>query len=294
MHALARAVTRYTDAQPGEGPYRTAIDGLLVLRATRPDRHPTHLLHKPTLCVVVQGAKETSFGGATHRYRAGQALVVTVDVPGSSRIVEASADEPYLSVSVELDPAAVVDALEGLDALPVSADGPGTFVLDIGEALADCVLRAVRLLDTPDAIAALYPALLRELCYWLLVGPHGGDVARLALGHGPDAAVTRAIHELRARFDEPIRVEELAEIAHLSPSAFHRRFKALTSMTPIQYQKQMRLLEARRIMVAEAATAESAALSVGYESPSQFSREYARMFGAPPRQDVEALRHAAA
>ena len=290
MHDLTQALTRFTDAQAGPILHRTAIDGLLLLRATEPDRHPTHLLHGPTLCLVVQGAKETTFGDTPHTYRAGQALVVTVDVPGSSRITAASPERPYLSAVVGLDPAAVAEVVGALEAPPTASEGPGTFVLDVDPALADCVLRAVRLLDTPAAIPVLYPAIHREICYRLLTGPRGGEVARLALSRDRAPSVARALHELRARFDEPILVEELAGIAHLSPSAFHRRFKALTSMTPIQYQKRLRLLEARRIMLDEAATAESAALAVGYESPSQFSREYTRAFGAPPQRDIGALR----
>jgi transcriptional regulator GlxA family with amidase domain len=142
----------------------------------------------------------------------------------------------------------------------------------------------VRLLGTPRAVRVLYPAIMREICYWLLAGPHGGEIAKLAAGR-PEPIV-RAIHTLRDRFDEHVRIEDLAALAHMSASAFHRRFKELTSMTPLQYQKQLRLLEARRLMVVERAGAETAAFKVGYESASQFSREYARMFGQPPRRDA--------
>ena len=296
---LAEAVERYADAHDGDGTndgtFETAIDGLVLLRATEGE-HPRHLLHKPTLCVVVQGAKETTVGGTTHEYRAGQALVVTVDVPAVSVITDARPEAPYLSVIVGLDPGAVADMLGGLGAPPASggARRPGVFVLTVDDALADCVLRAVRLLDTPDAIPLLFPALEREVCYRLLTGPHGAEVAALAVADERTRAVSRALHALRDRFAEPVRVDELAEIARLSPSAFHRRFKAMTSMTPLQYQKRLRLLEARRLMLADAVTAEVAAHEVGYESASQFSREYARAFGAPPRRDVRAIREAAA
>jgi len=135
----------------------------------------------------------------------------------------------------------------------------------------------------------LYPAIMREVCYWLLTGPHGGDVVKMTLANSHTQRVVTAIHTLRDRFAEPVRIEELASIAQMSPSAFHRQFKAITSMTPLQYQKQLRLLEARRLMVSEAANVETAAFQVGYESPSQFSREYSRMFAMSPRRDVAAF-----
>jgi len=160
--------------------------------------------------------------------------------------------------------------------------------------LADCALRMVRLLGTPQAIPVLYPAIMREICYWLLSGPEGGEVVQMTLANSHARCVLSAIHCLRERFAEPVRIEELASVAHLSPSAFHRQFKSITSMTPLQYQKQLRLLEARRLMVTEEATVETAAFQVGYESSSQFSREYSRMFGLPPRRDAVLLRGAAA
>ena len=131
---------------------------------------------------------------------------------------------------------------------------------------------------------------MREICYWILTGPHGGEVMKMTLANSYAQRVISAIHTLRDRFAEPVRIEELALVAQMSPSAFHRHFKAMTSMTPLQYQKRLRLLEARRLIVTDAANVETAAFQVGYESPSQFSREYSRMYGAPPRRDVSALR----
>jgi transcriptional regulator GlxA family with amidase domain len=181
---------------------------------------------------------------------------------------------------------------EGLDAPPRASGAPGrgVFVTDFQGPLADCALRLVRLLETPRAIATLYPGIMREICYWLLTGPHGGDIARLALRSSPAQPLIAALHDLRRRFREMVRVDDLAQVARMSPSAFHRQFKALTSLTPLQYQKQLRLLEARRLMVSRAVKVEAAAFAVGYESPSQFSREYARLFGAPPKRDRQRLR----
>ena len=288
---LAEVVGRYTRARVGKSPFNTAIEGLTILRADRPER-PSHRLFKPALCVVVQGAKWTTFGNKRYDYRAGQALVVSLEMPSHGRVVAATPDQPYLSIVIEFDLITMREVLEGLGELarPSGEVGGGVFVTDFEGPMADCVLRMVRLLDTPRAIPALSPSLMRELCYWLLAGPRGGDIARIVLANGHDRRVLAAIHTLRARFAEPVRMEELARIAGMSPSAFHRQFKALTSLTPLQYQKRLRLLEARNLLIADVATAEAVAFRIGYESPSQFNREYARLFGAPPRRDVAQLR----
>ncbi|MDQ0474382.1 AraC-like DNA-binding protein [Labrys wisconsinensis] len=243
------------------------------------------------MCIVAQGAKWATFGGNRLEYRAGQALVVGVETPSIGRVVEATPDEPCLVLAFELDLAIVRSVAEGLDAPPRASGEPGrgVFVTDFQGPLADCALRLVRLLDTPKAIPTLYPVIMREICYWLLTGPHGGDVARMTLANSPSQRVIGAMHSLRSRFRETVRIEDLAAIAQMSPSAFHRQFKALTSLTPLQYQKQLRLLEARRLMISRAVNVEAASFQVGYESPSQFSREYARTFGAPPKRDAERM-----
>ena len=288
---LADVVGRYTRSRVGKSPFTTAIEGLTILRADRPGR-PSHRLFKPALCVVVQGAKWTTFGNKRFDYRAGQALVVSLEMPSHGRVVAATPEEPYLSIVIEFDLTAMREVSDSLGELarPTGEVGGGVFVTDFDGPMADCVSRMVGLLDTPRAIPVVYPSLMRELCYWLLAGPRGGDIARIVLASGHDQRVLAAIHTLRARFAEPVHIEDLARGARMSPSAFHRQFKALTSMTPLQYQKRLRLLEARNLLIAGVATAETVAFRIGYGSPSQFSREYARMFGAPPRRDVVRLR----
>ena len=291
-NALIEAVKRYTDQQAGKGsPFITAIDGMAILRADH-EKPASHLIMKPALCVVVQGIKWTTFGDRRYDYPAGRALVVSVEMPAFSRVVEASPAEPFLAIVIQFDLAVMRDVMERLEAPPELEDnlGRGVFVTDFDGPLADCVLRMVRLLDTPQAIPILAPMIMREICYWLLTGPHGGEVAKVVLANSHAQRVVTAIHTLRDQFAETIRIEELAAVAQMSPSAFHRQFKALTSMTPLQYQKQLRLLEARHLMVTGDANAEVAAYQVGYESASQFSREYARMFGAPPRRDIASLK----
>ena len=284
--ALAEAISAYTESRAGSSPYRTQINGLIILRSTD-DKPPAQFITKPSICVVAQGSKSTSFGGHRFEYRAGQALIVGLEVPSVGRITGGSEDEPFLGASIELDRAILREVLEGLKTppQPTPERGQAIFVTAFDEALEDCVVRLIRLLDRPEAIATLAPMVLREMCYWLLAGPNGPEIARLTLGQGYSSRIVRAIQVLRDRFMEPVRVEDLAATAQMSVSAFHRHFKTLTLMTPLQYQKQLRLLEARRIMVSEAAKVETAAFAVGYESPSQFSREYARAFGRPPKRD---------
>lgn len=291
LDTLIAAVTRYTDAQPGESPFATAIDSLTILRSNQ-ERPPAHLIFKPALCIVLQGAKWANFGDKRYDYRAGQALVVSVELPALGRVAEASPAEPYLGVIIEFDLAAMRKVMEGMTARPEHSgdSGPGVFVSDVDGPMADCALRLIRLLDTPEAIPTLAPLIMHELSYWMLTGPRGGDIARIALANSHSRQLVRAVHLLRDRFMDPIRIEELAMTAGMSPSAFHRQFKAFTAMTPLQYQKQLRLLEARRLMATDAANAETAAFQVGYESSSQFSREYSRMFGTSPRRDIMGLR----
>ncbi|CDG83675.1 AraC family transcriptional regulator [Janthinobacterium agaricidamnosum] len=289
--ALLHAVQRYTDKQTGDSPFATAIKGFTILRSDH-EKPPSHLIFKPALCIVVQGAKWALFGDRHVDYGPGQALLVSVEMPAFGRVAQASADRPYLGLVIEFDLAVMREVMEQLDTPPQTGSrvASSVFVTDFDGPLADCALRMVRLLDTPQAIGLLYPAIMREMCYWLLSGPHGSEVAGMALGSRHAQRIVGAIHALRDRYAETVSIEELAVIAQLSPSAFHRQFKMLTSMTPLQYQKQLRLLEARRLMVADAANVETSAFRVGYESASQFSREYARMFGAPPRRDIAALK----
>ena len=287
---LAQAVKRYTDAQNGQSPFKTAIAGLTILRSNH-EKRPNHLIFQPALCITVQGAKSAMFGAQRFEYGAGQALVVSVEMPGFGTVLDASPSEPFLGIILEFDLTILREVVDEMEAPPAASPkvSKGVCVADFDGPLADCALRMVRLLDIPKAIPMLYPAIMREVCYWLLTGPQGGDVVKMTLANSHTQRVVTAIHTLRDRFAEPVRIEELASIAQMSPSAFHRQFKAITSMTPLQYQKQLRLLEARRLMVSEAANVETAAFQVGYESPSQFSREYSRMFAMSPRRDVAAF-----
>lgn len=291
LDELQRAVKRYTDMANGESPYNTAIDGFTLLRSDH-QRPPRPLIFRPALCAAVQGAKSAIFADRRLEYRAGQALLVSVEMPGIGTVLEASPEEPFLGIVVELDLAIMREVLREMPNGPSgdASSGHGVCVTEFSGPLADCALRMMRLLDTPEAIPILSPGIMREICYWILSSPQGADVVRMLIANSHEQNVIRAIHSLRAQFAETVRIEDLAAIARMSPTAFHRHFKAITSMTPLQYQKQLRLIEARRLMFSEAINAETAAFQVGYESPSQFNREYVRMFGVPPRRDISSLR----
>lgn len=295
LDGFVEAIRRYTDAQAGESPFITVIEGLTILRSNH-EKRPSHLIFKPALCIVVQGAKWAIIGDRRFDYAAGQALVVSVEMPALGTVAEASPTKPYLGIIIEFDLAVMRQVMGLLNTPPEVSHkvGQSVFVTDFDGPLEDCALRMVRLLDTPEAIPVLHPVIMREICYWLLTGPHGSDIVKMTLTNSHAQQVISAIHLLRDRFAEPVRIKELASVAQMSPSAFHRQFKAITSMTPLQYQKQLRLLEARRLMVSHAINVETAAFQVGYESPSQFSREYSRMFSMSPRRDVVSLKQTAA
>lgn len=293
--SLEELVLGYTEAQPGQSPFTTCFEGLTILRSSH-QRRANHLLYKPALCITVQGSKSAVFGDQCHQYSAGQALLVSVEMPGFGTVTEASPDKPYLGVILELDLAVLRAVASELANPPKPSESvsSGVFVTDFDGHLKDCTLRILRLLATPTAVPVLYPAIMREICYWLLSGPHGGAVVSMTLSNSHERRILQAIHYLRDHFAKSVRIGDLAAVAKLSPSAFHRQFKAVTAMTPLQYQKQLRLLEARRLMTAGITNVEDAAFRVGYESPSQFNREYGRMFGMPPRRDVNLLKRTAA
>lgn len=286
--SLLASASAYIESQGGgQGLFPTPIESFNIVRSTQA-MMPMRALYRPSLCVVLQGAKEIRFGDSHLEYNAMECLVVSVEVPAKGRIVEASPTRPYIGLTLDFNVATIRDVLGQLEEPPVPTPDPApcVFVGEVDDALGDCILRLLRMLEAPKSIPILYPALMREVCYWLLSGPYGGEVCKLALPDNNIERVVRAISLLHKSFAETLRVEQLAEVARMSPSSFHRHFKMLTSMTPLQFQKQLRLIEARRLMVSEAANVTEAAYQVGYESASQFSREYSRTFGTAPKQDV--------
>ncbi len=249
---------------------------------------PTLTLYRPMLCVVLQGAKRVMIGDRTLRYDTACYFVGSIDVPASGCVIEASPATPYVAVSLALD----LDCLAGLLADGGSAaarETPGFAVSAITPELIDAWTRMVALLDTPGDIPVLAPLIEREILYRLIQGPQGDLLRQVVRGGSRLSQVRQAIHWLREHYHQPIRIESLADVAGMSVASFHRHFRAATAMTPLQYQKSLRLQEARRLLVAEHDAAR-AAYAVGYESASQFSREYARMFGLPPARDASRMR----
>ena len=221
-------------------------------------------------------------------------LVVSMSLPVCGQIIEATPERPYLCLKIEVDPLIVNELLVQLGpaARTSQNDGRALFVARTDAPLLDAMLRLVRLLDTPAEAAVLAPLVLREIHYRVLTGELGQRLRELCRVEGPSRRIAQVIERLKTHYAEPLRIEQLAATAHMSPSALHERFKAATAMTPLQFQKQLRLQEARRLMLIEGLDAAAAGYRVGYESPSQFSREYRRLFGAPPRREVDAVRGA--
>lgn len=288
---LAALVTRHTDGK-GNGFHKTAIEQLEFQRESSVYTALKGVC-EPILAILVQGKKEALLGEETYCYGAAQYLVVSVDLPLSAFIVEATPEQPYLGFKLNLDPRQLCDLIAQTSVIEGKKNSVrGLFVSTVDIPLLDCALRLTRLLDIPQHIPILAPLIIREIYYRLLMGEQGEAVRQIATSGSNMQRIAEVIKLIKADLTKPMRVEELAGQASMSPSSFHHHFKSVTSMSPLQYQKQLRLLEARRLMLAENSDAANAAYQVGYESQSQFSREYSRMFGAPPMRDIERLRTA--
>ena len=251
---------------------------------------PMPSLYEPVLCLVLQGAKLVLIGDQTLRYDPANYFVATVELPASGRVIEATAAKPYIAVSMKLDRSSLASVISDMPAVS-EGQTTGFAVSAVTPELLDAWARLVALLDTPDDVPVLAPMLEREVLYRLLKGPQGGILRQIARADSRLNQVRQAIAWIRAHFDETLRLDLLAEHAGMSLASFHRHFKAATAMSPLQYQKALRLQEARRLLILDTDAAR-AGYAVGYESASQFSREYARMFGAPPSRDAERLRAA--
>lgn len=287
---LATLIMRHTE---GNGLHLTAIDQLSFGRSDTMST-ATYSVDEPRLAIIVQGKKEILLGEEPYPYRVGQYQVLSVALPISGCVVEATPDKPCLMLKLSLDLVQLCDlvAQMGFSSARQENSVRGLWVSNIDATLIECVLRLVKLLETPRDIPILAPMMLRELYYRLLVGEQSEAVRQIATSGSSMQRIASAIQLIKAEFTQSMRIEDLANRVKMSPSSFHQHFKQVTSMSPLQYQKQLRLLKARRLMLTEDFDATQAAYQVGYESPSQFSREYSRMFGAPPMRDIERLRTA--
>jgi AraC-like DNA-binding protein len=264
----------------------TAIPYLSFIRLSRPTELTRGML-EPSMCMVLQGKKRILIGREITDYGSGSFALSAIDMPVSGQVVEASAAVPYLGVKIELDPKEVAALIIEADlAVPESSAARlGAYVEESDPDLQDAFLRLVRLLRKPKDLAVLSGLVKQEILYRLLTAP-GGDVLHTTLlSHYKEKAIAEAIHWIKKNYSRPMKIEKLAKAVNLSVSTLHHRFKALTTMSPLQYQKQLRLTQARKLLLGGNIEAATAAFNVGYESPSQFSREYRRFFGASPLQD---------
>jgi len=275
----------------GDGIHATPIQGLFCIRLSAPDlKLPS--VYQPSICLIVQGAKQVLLDEEIYHYAPPQFLAVSVDLPLLGQVVEASKERPYLCLQIQLDPRQIGELIaQSGDAAWTRGDTErGLFVGVLDSATQEAALRLARLLDTPRDIPMLAPMMLREFHYRLLCGDHGPTIAQMAIAGSNTHKIGQIIRRIKSNLASPVRVEELAALANMSPSSFHHHFKAVTAMSPLQYQKRLRLTEARHILLSEDIDAATTAYRVGYESASQFSREYARMFGMPPMRDIAGIR----
>lgn len=265
--------------------------GLVLSHRSAPTQ-PLYSVRKPGFCVVAQGSKEVLLGNNRYRYDSAHYLLSTVELPAVSQVIEASPREPYLGLRLEFDPSLVTAVMTDSNfSLPHSeTEASAVAVSWMDGELLDAVVRLVRLLDRPDEYDFLAPLTIREIIYWLLVGEQGNRLCHLAILAGNAHRIAKAVELIRQNLDQPLRIDSFAQGLGMSASGFHHHFKAVTSMSPLQFQKQIRLQEARRLMLGEDLDAFTAGSRVGYEDASHFSRDYKRLFGEPPLRDVDRLR----
>lgn len=288
LKSLRESIARMTE---GTDLTETAISGLALYRQNKPTQ-PETAMYEPTICLITQGAKRVLLGGETYVYNMHHFLITSVDIPTTVQIIKASHQKPCLGVVLKLDMREISQLVVDGD-LPQPQVQPSSRGMAIGEVtkpLLSAFQRLTDLLEEPKDIPILAPIIKREIFYRLLVGDQGARLRQMASAGSPSHQIARAIDWLKDNYTESLRVEDLATYVHMSTSTFHHHFRTMTAMSPLQYQKWLRLNEARRLMLTESLDASAAAFHVGYESPSQFNREYSRLFGNPPLRDVTNLR----
>lgn len=285
---LAQLIDRFTE---NDGTYPTAIPSLHFIRASK-QSEPIHAVHKPALCIVANGSKLVMLAEECYQYDPASYLVVSVDLPISGQIIQATSDSPYLCLRLDFEPNQILDIIRdsNQDWNNKGDSGRGLFINKTKLSLLESVLRLVRLLETPQDIPILAPLVIREIFYRILQDEQGDSLKQFALMGSRAQRIAKVIDLIKNDFVKPLRVEQLALAVNMSPSSLHHHFKDITAMSPLQFQKQIRLQEARRLLLSETMDAADAGFQVGYESPSHFSREYARMFGLPPMSDIKRLR----
>ncbi len=286
--SLGKSIARWTGKSDSVA---TTIPGLVLFRADEPSK-PTSLMYEPRVCVITQGAKRVMLGDDTYVYDAHHFLLASADLPTFVQIIEASRDKPCLGLVLDIDQREISQLMVDSKLPPPrpQQSSRGMVTGEVTLPLFTAFQRLIDLLDEPKDIPILAPIIEREILYRLLVSDQGARLRQMASAGSQNNQIAQAINWLKGNFTKPLRIDDLAAQINMSTSSFHHHFRQVTAMSPLQYQKWLRLNEARRLMLAEKQDATTAAFQVGYESPSQFSREYSRMFGAPPLRDVTNLR----
>ena len=285
---LTEIISKYSKC---DGIHATKVDGLHCYKMSKLNiRLP--VVYRPSIYVVAQGNKQVILGNEVFQYTQGKYLAVSVDLPLIGEVTKASNDKPYLCAQIDID-------MQVMTALAIKVDAKhtfpkkterGLFIGDLDAKLMDCIVRLMRLLDTPKDIPYLRTLIFQEIYYRLLSGPHGASIIQACLHSNNMQRIAQIINIMKSNIDKPINIDELAAMVNMSTSSFYSQFKQVTGFSPLQYLKRLRLTEARQIMLSENKDATSTAYLVGYESPSQFSREYVRLFGSPPQRDVNEFR----
>jgi AraC-like DNA-binding protein len=291
LDALGKSIARWTDK--GDQP-TTAIPGLSLFQRIAPTP-PASFMFEPRICVIAQGAKRVLLGDETYVYDPQHFLITSVDLPTVAQVINASREKPYLGIILKIDQREISQLMVDSNLPPPrpQKSSRGMATGDVTLPMLSTFQRLIELLDEPKDIPILAPIIQREIFYRLLVGDQGVRLRQMASAGSQSQQIARAIDWLKSNYTQPLRIDDLAAQVNMSTSTFHHHFRAVTAMSPLQYQKWLRLNEARRIMLAENQDATTAAFQVGYESPSQFSREYGRLFGAPPLRDITSLRQMA-
>lgn len=285
---LAKLIDRHTGQ---EGSYLTAIPSLFFSRYSN-ITEPAYGVYNPSFCVIVQGKKVVSLAQNQFKYGPSDYLVASVNLPITGQIIEATSELPYLALKLEFTPRQILELLNDSNFQVEKRENAkrGMFVSQIEPSMLDAVIRLVNLLDNRVDIPVLAPVYTKEILYRVLQGKYGNTLQQIAIEGSSTNQIREVIEYIIKHYEKSFKTEELAELANMSVPSLHRHFKEVTAMSPIQFQKQLRLQEARRLLLSESTDAADVAFQVGYESPSQFSREYSRMFGFPPIEDVKRLK----
>jgi AraC-like DNA-binding protein len=289
VSTLAKLISAHT---PYDGIFELRVAGVHAIKVSRPSTQPTHAIQHPCVCIVAQGAKSVMIGGELYGYEAAQIAVYSVDIPVAAQITRASHAEPYLNLKIDIDAEKIADLAAKVfpRGLPQVRESRPLYVGEADPHIVDAGRRLIGVMDRATNAELIAPLIIEEILIRLLGSPMGARIAQMGLTDSSFHRIAKAVAWLRSNFDQAADVEELAKLVNMSLSTFHRQFRAVTSMSPLEFQKALRLQEARRLMLTSMLDVNAAARRVGYVSASQFTREYGRAFGSPPTKDIHRLR----